>query len=539
MADPSPVVGLPEWEYIELYNRTSETVNLQGFTLTIGSTVKYIDSAIITPNGYLLLANNNAIQELSKFGKVYGFSSLSLNNTGQTIFLKDVSGRVISAVSYSDDWYKNDYKKDGGWSLEQIDPNNACSGKTNWKASTDKNGGTPCKKNSVFASNPDNIIPELDRACLIDSLTIKLFFSEPLDSSTLSNPSDYYIDNEIGTPASVTLISPFYNSVTLNLRSELKQNLIYNVTLTNSFKDCSGNLSTETSSVKFALPKSLVANDIIINEILSNPKDNGEQFLEIYNRSQKVLDIKDLLLCTMDTINNILLSQKTISYESYLIFPGDYYAISTNTDIIKQQYYIYNPKGFIQMSSFPQFNIDDGIVVISDKNSVIIDKLVYTKDMQYPLLNDTKGVSLERISFEKPTQDKSNWHSAAETVGFATPAYKNSQFADINKSDNAVSLTPDIFSPDNDGKDDVLFINYKFDEPGYLANVTIFDSRGRQVRYLVKNELLGTTGSFIWNGINDNNEKALIGIYIIYFEAHNLKGNVKHYKKATVLGGKI
>jgi hypothetical protein len=539
MADPTPVVGLPGWEYVELYNRTSNQINLKGWTLSFGTTVKQIDSAYISPKGYLLLAHINAVKDLSVYGKVYGFSSFSVNNTGQTVVLRDSSNHVISAVAYTDDWYKDDYKKDGGWSLEQIDLDNPCGGENNWKASIDKSGGTPGKKNSVFASNPDLSIPELDRACVIDTMTIELFFSEPLDSTCLNNPLNYAIDNGIGNPVKVIMIPPFYNSVILKLQYYLKQSILYTVTFIKSLRDCSGNMSDAELSAKFAIPVSASTGDIIINEILTNPKDNGAQFVEIYNVSNKIIDLKDLLLCTMDTNNNILQSEKDISVDGFLIFPQDYYALSVAPDLVKKQYYTTNLKGFIQLASFPQFNIDEGVIVIADKAGQVIDKLVYTPEMQYPLLNDTKGVSLERISFYKATQDKTNWHSASGTVGFATPAYKNSQYADINTPDNAVSLSPDIFSPDNDGRDDVLFINYKFDEPGYLANVTIYDSRGRQVKYLVKNELIGTAGSFIWDGINDKNEKALIGIYVVYFEVHDLKGKVKHYKKTTVLGGKI
>jgi hypothetical protein len=150
-----------------------------------------------------------------------------------------------------------------------------------------------------------------------------------------------------------------------------------------------------------------------------------------------------------------------------------------------------------------------------------------------------KGISLERISFDRATEDPSNWHSASHNAGYGTPAYKNSQYAEFTFEDSPFTITPEIFSPDNDGYNDVLGILYKFDEPGYHVEITIYDSKGRLVKKLVKKEVTGIEGTFLWNGINENNEKAGIGIYIIYSEVKDLQGKIKKYKNTAVLGGKF
>jgi flagellar hook assembly protein FlgD len=72
-----------------------------------------------------------------------------------------------------------------------------------------------------------------------------------------------------------------------------------------------------------------------------------------------------------------------------------------------------------------------------------------------------------------------------------------------------------------------------------IANVQIYDSRGRLEKNLARNELLATSGTFFWDGMNDTKTKARIGIYIIYFEAFDTKGNVKKYKKSCVVAGKL
>ena len=182
---------------------------------------------------------------------------------------------------------------------------------------------------------------------------------------------------------------------------------------------------------------------------------------------------------------------------------------------------------------------DDGGTVCLSTATDIIDNFKYYDNMHFGLLTITEGISLERIDFDRLTQDRTNWHSAAEAIGYATPAYKNSQYSDAGETESAIEITPEIFSPDEDGVNDVVNINYHFDTPGFTANVTVYDSKGRIVKRLIQNELLGVKGTFSWDGINDDREKGRIGIYIFYFEVFDLSGTVKHYKKTCVLAGKL
>jgi len=96
-----------------------------------------------------------------------------------------------------------------------------------------------------------------------------------------------------------------------------------------------------------------------------------------------------------------------------------------------------------------------------------------------------------------------------------------------------------VFSPDEDGYKDLTHIKYSFNEPGYVANINIYNSNGRKIKTLIKNELLGTSGMFFWDGTNNENYKASIGIYIIYIEIFDLAGSIKKYKKVCVLASSL
>jgi len=540
MADPDPPVGLANYEYVELYNRTIYPISMSGWKFQMGTTIKTIPDATINPHAYLLLTTTDGETSISSYGNAIGVTGFAISNTGETLSLYDSLYRIISTVSFTDAWYHDSYKMNGGWSLEQIDPMNPCGDASNWRASNNMLGGTPGMVNSINASSPDNTAPQLVRVSLINNNSIQLYFTESLDSTYLQNISNYTIDNGIGNPATASPVSPDYRSVVLDISPAVQTGIVYTITITDTLKDCVGNVLPVNSYARFAIPELPIANDLVINEVLSDPKDNGVDYVELYNRSNKVIDLKQLVLASYDTITLTLTDVNNISVDGYLVFPEDYVVLTTDPVIVTKQYNTPNPNGVAQMPSLPSLNNDDGAVALSLKNLItIIDKFAYTADMYYPLLNSTDGVSLERINFNRPADDKTNWHSAAETAGFGTPAYKNSQYSEGVASEDPVSVSPEIFSPDNDGINDVLNINYEFDVAGYTANINVYDANGRLIRNLVKNELLGTSGNFSWNGITSDNEKARIGIYIIYFEVFDMNGNVKHYKESAVLASKL
>jgi hypothetical protein len=281
------------------------------------------------------------------------------------------------------------------------------------------------------------------------------------------------------------------------------------------------------------------ANDIVINELLYDAPAGCVDFVELFNRSSKVIDLQDLVLSNYDTISQLPTSYHIISTQPFLILPGEYYALSTDSAVLKQFYKTTNPQAFLNMASFPAMNNEDGVVALTTKGGAVIDLVAYSATMQYPLLTSVDGVSLERISPERLSMDVTNWHSASEAVGYATPAYKNSQFGVTVTDENEITLSPEIFSPDNDGYNDNLIIAYTFGASGNNATITIFDATGRTVRNLVSNELCGTSGAFSWDGITNDRLKASIGRYIVFVEIFDMNGNVKRYKKGTVLGGKL
>lgn len=535
MADPTPVVGLPNNEWIELKNTTAYPINLQGFT--IGDTITQsgvMPAFILQPNSYVIVCTATAVNAMLVYGPTISVTTFpSLTNSGDELILKNAQGKIIHAVNYIYSWYQNILKEQGGWSLEMIDTKNPCSGYSNWQASINVNGGTPGKTNSIDGKNPDQLSPKLLRAFAQDSVDITLYFDEPLDSTKASIPTNYLISGNVGSPVNATAVAPLFDKVNLKLTAPLSQRRTYTITATN-ITDCAGNIINASDSTKVGISSAANNFDVVINEILFNPKDNGVDYVELYNRSKKIINLKQLYIANRNTAGTIS-SIAQLTTDNYLLFPQNYIVVTSSPSLVKSQYIAQNPDAFVQINNMPSFDDDNGDAIILNAQGNIVDELQYDASWQFQLIDNVQGVALERINYDAPTQSQQNWHSAATSVGYGTPTYKNSQFRIDQYAAGEITVYPEIFSPNNDGIDDFLSIEYTFPETGYVANITIFDAAGKMVRLLQQNAICGTQGKFLWDGLGEKNRQLIQGSYIVYTKIFDLTGKTKDFKNAVVI----
>ena len=180
MVNPKPSHGLPEKEYLEIYNRTDKAILLNNVKLQINSTAHILPNISILPKEYVIVCEKIDEKTFGVYGKVLAVSSLTLTNTGANVSLRDAKNKTIFSVTYTDKWYPAD--RNGGYALEMIDMNFPCVEDGNWTASTASEGGTPAKENSVKANKPDLTPPSILRNEITNSTTLKVIFSEKLDS---------------------------------------------------------------------------------------------------------------------------------------------------------------------------------------------------------------------------------------------------------------------------------------------------------------------------------------------------------------------
>ena len=538
MADPTPVVGLPEWEYVELFNTTAFTIDLKDWTFLIGNTSKTFPSIQIEPQGYLILCKSDAEQELKNFGPTCGFSSFSIANAGATLRLMAPDETLVSEVSFNDNWYHDADKRNGGWSLEQIDPFNPCAGTINWSASTDSSGGTPGRLNAINAPNATE--PRVARISMLGDQMVLLWFDQQMDRESLNDPSKYLVKELDLHPVEVICNPVEASSLELLFDYHFEEGVIYTLVL-NGLESCSGQPIASDTRVQFGIPNEISKGDILINEILFDPITPCVDYVELYNPSDKTFDLSELKLGSVkesfpNPVDTVL---KPITDDSRLMLPHSYVLLSTDAYTVCQQYQC-EPNNFVDMSSFPSYANSGGIVLLMSRQGVTIDQMTYSDQMHYPLLKETKGVSLERVSWEVASDQPDNWHSAAESVHFGTPGYQNSMMAATSETqtENPIMVEPQVFSPDGDGFDDHCLFNYQLETSGCTMNVYVFSAEGRLVRHLVKGELVADQGSFVWNGMDNRGQKVPIGIYVVVTEVFDMEGRVKRFENAVAVASR-
>lgn len=539
MAAPISSASTLNKEYIELWNTTDKYIIITGWKYkdaTSSGVTLLADT--LAPKAYRILCAAADVPQFKVYGKTLGLSSWpSLNNDKDDLTLLLPDGTtVIDAVSYSDSWYQDSGKKTG-YALELINPNSPCGGAFNWIASTGANNGTPGKQNSVYDPlHIDNVAPKLIGITILSATSIQVDFNKAINAALLTDVNNYNINNGIGRPVLVELIGTTESSVKLTLANGIVTNTESLLTVTN-LMNCAGvPIDPTANTAVILITEAIKPNDILISEILFNPRTDGVDFIEVYNATDKILDLKELTISNAASTGSGS-TKRTISANSVFVRPKTYWVLTANPDLVKQQYEVKNPSQMTQITNMPAYSNDKGTVALWKVDDAI-DQIAYTEKMHHPLLKEVKGVSLERVSFTKSGNQPNNLQSAAATVGFATPTYQNSQYEDASAK-NSLTLNQKTFSPDNDGFEDVLNIDYKFKENGNLVTINIYTDKGILVRKLARNTTFSTQGTITWDGLNDNGQPCKVGIYVINATVFTVTGNSDSFKRTCVLAAKL
>lgn len=246
----------------------------------------------------------------------------------------------------------------------------------------------------------DTIPPSLTAVDVSSSTHLDVHFGEQVDSISAENINNYSVNYSFGNPVTAQREASDFTVVHLTFGAAFQVSILYNLTV-NNISDLSGNILTSANR-DFCIPAVAQPNDIVINEILYNPFSGGEDFVELYNRSTKIINLKSLNIASGNYDTQVLDDVSSAALENIYLLPGQYAVLTESPEAIMSQYYCPSQGAFVPVASMPAYNIDNDIVAIVDSASqTVIDKLLYRDTWQFPLLNNTKGISLERINPNK------------------------------------------------------------------------------------------------------------------------------------------
>ena len=399
---------------------------------------------------------------------------------------------------------------------------------------------------TITEENQDpSTMPQLIAMEALSLSEFQLEYDQPIDISEA-----VFSVSDIGNASYQEYVDRSYKRVEIHFESELELGAEYNFTCS-GIKDRHGNVMADVTnqiSVKNddgnedepdqpdeptnpdTSQSSIVApNEIVFNELLPNPQFGGSEYIELYNRSDRAISLAGLAIATRRS-NGSLSGNYVLSSLTTPLEPDEYALLTKDCNGVESFFLIKNPSALHEIRLPILANSSATLVLLNQADGSIVDEVSYSDDWHTSTKKKEKGISLERIDPEQPTQESQNWTSAASIEGGGTPGYQNSQYG--KSSDEAVTS---IEAPEYNEISSDYTMAYRLDQSGYTARAFVFDMGGRQICEIMNHELLGIEGNIAWNGLTSNGSKVQTGMYLFYAELVHPSGKVIRTRKVFVV----
>ena len=523
MAKPNPAVELPEMEWVEIYNNRDEAIDLGMCKIATPSKVGTLSEYVLEAHDYALLCSQKAAIEMSAITKKICVveSMPALNNAGNILTIKNRQNHTISFVEYSSEWYSSEpFKKDGGWSLERIDPTNPLCDAETWAPSVDPRGGTPAERNSIARELPDVLTPRIIGFGVENEKLVRIYFNKPMQGEIVELKKK--IDVSGNSIKSLGWIEPKHEALELSLNEALDSTNAIEVAFEGMH--CISGIYMNDTTIAIALPRQAEYMDLVFNELMPYVSEGQSKFIELYNNSEFYIDLKGLMLSNRDE-EGLLKKPEIIVAESWIVAPHAFVVVTTDTAALNCDLGI-NYEALYINTTLPSMPAKEGVLLLTDRSGRVIDEVHYNDDWHHPMLNDLHNVSLERIDPMGNTQEAENWQSTSSAVGYNTAGWENSQYFEDtgSESDKAFWLETNRFSPNNDGHEDLLVIKYQMPQSGYSATIDVYTRHGAHVCKVVDNMIIDTEGRITWDGTAKDGAMTPAGLYVIVVRATNENG---------------
>lgn len=539
----APSTGQPEW--VELYNATPDSIDLRGWKLSnrnVATRYTITNSTLLLPSHAYVVVTKTADLFDSSYGvlsppvvEVSAMPTFLFNNSGDAVVVFDVRGSQMDSVRYAPSWGGKN-----GASLERIESGGATNDSSNWSGSTDSSGSTPGRENShtpvdddlrggtlhLEPADPPLLTLVVHNAGRRSATAFSASFFIDADADSIAEPEEL-LSTVDGSP----LVSKDSVLITLPWNSQRSGRIAVIARI-----DYGADLRLSNNTVMANIDIPFEQSTLVINEIMYDPGNDGSEYVELFNRGTSPVDVNGWQLADMpDT------TEKFVITDSSFVIPAAGYLVVANDPAIFQRF------PYLADTAFRVIVIESGItlnnggdeVVLLDITRRTIDSIHYSTTWHNPLVDETSGRSLEKINPDLPGRDTRNWSTSAGASG-GTPGVGNSLYAVGAQGAAALSFSPNPFSPDGDGFEDVTIISYQSSSATAVIRARVFDAQGRLIRTLADGEPGGRRGDIVWNGLTDAGNRARIGIYIVLLESlDSMGGDVQAAKGVVVVATKL
>ncbi len=445
----APLPDEPEW--IELYNKSTAIINLNGWKIgdNSKSTSTIKNDVLIKPQSYIVISKDSSVTNIFNIKSPVIVSNFpSLNNTGDAVVIKDSAGTKIDSLEYTPGWGGN-----YGSSLERISVDAQSTNSSNWKTTENKNKGTPGYVNSVSQKDYDIELADIifnsptpmvnDHVSLSAKIINKGKLSQPFSLQLYEDTNQDSLPDVHLANLEFLKVNPSDSSTFLfnySIENISSPHSYYVVAQMENDQDTSNNYFYKTISPGYP------TGTILINEVMYAPIKNGPEWIELVNCSNFPVNLKNWSLSDLLTTP----TKNKIADKDLTMLPGEYLVISRDSSIIN---YYPGLKSKIAIVNFGTLgNTEDG-VVITDFRDLTIDSLHYNSSW-----GGSNGHSLERLSLSSPTNDITNW-AASLSENNGTPGEANSIINISAYNRNDLVINEIMFDPGEDNSEFIEFLN--------------------------------------------------------------------------------
>jgi hypothetical protein len=534
MPAPRADLDLPNVEYVEVFNPTDKEVRLQGLRFSNSRSASVLPEYWIQAGEYVLLAPSNQSNQLREFGAVIPVNPWpTMLNSGDEMTLITPSGLIIDQLGYSTTSWRGNEFANGGYSLEVINPFFLCENSEFVRASADPQRGTPGRKNSLYSEESTDTELKIESAIFVDPGQIELVFNQPI--VPIVKAEQVLFSPDLGVDS--VWISSAGRALQIKLAQPAAPSLKYELRISQLFT-CAGIPLDGELSTALVLAEDADKGDLIINEVLFDARVGDPKFVEIHNTTDKYLSLESWALANLND-SGLPNQIRVFGTKGSMLGPGGFLAISTDSNRLRLAYPKSAEGAYLQIPSLPSYPISGGTVVLISNKGEAVEKFSYDPKMHHPLIRNTKGVSLERISSKTAAEVASNWQSASGSEDYATPGKRNSMAISGEFEADLIQVEPSVFDPEGSFGPTFTTIRYELDQPGWVGSFSIYAASGHLIQTLGQNQILGTNGVYIWTGTDSSGARVRPGYYVLLVKLFDLTGRTIVIKKAIVVGVRL